>query len=218
MARDMFGDYEPVFKLGSQKLDTCRSRSSLTSRFSARSHHSMRAPSASDHRLMAFVVTPPPPPPPPHRAAAAPPGREADTVADPNAAPVEAPKNRRRSALFRQPPASAGGVEAADGGTIGAGGGLPEAPRGPPRPPRGTSRGNINGRTRPEMSVPSIRHRPFPAAGLRGCKHRCPIGRWQGQGFEGRLVVPLLASPLSSAGNSGCSRRHCSTACPYRSS
>src|SRR5262245_38146602 len=87
--------------------------------------------------MMAFVGPPPPPPPPPPPAAAV--KVQPVPVSNPNAAPVEAPKE-----IVPEAPTVpsvgegvAGGVEGGiPGGTIGGVvGGLPEAPPPPPPPP-----------------------------------------------------------------------------------
>ncbi len=89
--------------------------------------------------MMAFVGAPPtPPPPPPPPPSAAPPPKTPTPVANPNAAPIEAPKQ-----IVPETPSVGvsegvpGGVEGGVPGGVMGGvvGGLPEAPPPPPPPP-----------------------------------------------------------------------------------
>jgi protein TonB len=100
--------------------------------------------------MMAFVGAPPPtpPPPPPPPAAAPPPTVKPVPVANPNAAPVEAPKEIVPEAPSVPSTAGVpGGVEGGvPGGAIGGVvGGIPDAPPPPPPPPAAPVRvgGNI---------------------------------------------------------------------------
>jgi protein TonB len=90
--------------------------------------------------MMAFVGSPPtPPPPPPPPPSAAPPPKTPQPVANPNAAPIEAPKQ-----IVPETPSVGvsegvpGGVEGGVPGGVMGGvvGGLPEAPPPPPPPPQ----------------------------------------------------------------------------------
>jgi periplasmic protein TonB len=90
--------------------------------------------------MMAFVGAPPtPPPPPPPPPSAAPPPKTPTPVANPNAAPIEAPKQ-----IIPETPSVGvsegvpGGVEGGVPGGVMGGvvGGLPEAPPPPPPPPQ----------------------------------------------------------------------------------
>jgi len=90
--------------------------------------------------MMAFVGAPPtPPPPPPPPPSAAPPPKTPTPVANPNAAPIEAPKQ-----IVPETPSVGvsegvpGGVEGGVPGGVMGGvvGGLPEAPPPPPPPPQ----------------------------------------------------------------------------------
>jgi protein TonB len=90
--------------------------------------------------MMAFVGAPPtPPPPPPPPPSAAPPPKTPQPVANPNAAPIEAPKQ-----IVPETPSVGvsegvpGGVEGGVPGGVMGGvvGGLPEAPPPPPPPPQ----------------------------------------------------------------------------------
>jgi protein TonB len=90
--------------------------------------------------MMAFVGAPPtPPPPPPPPPSAAPPPKTPTPIANPNAAPIEAPKQ-----IVPETPSVGvsegvpGGVEGGVPGGVMGGvvGGLPEAPPPPPPPPQ----------------------------------------------------------------------------------
>jgi protein TonB len=90
--------------------------------------------------MMAFVGAPPtPPPPPPPPPSAAPPPKTPQPIANPNAAPIEAPKQ-----IVPETPSVGvsegvpGGVEGGVPGGVMGGvvGGLPEAPPPPPPPPQ----------------------------------------------------------------------------------
>jgi protein TonB len=90
--------------------------------------------------MMAFVGAPPtPPPPPPPPPSAAPPPKTPTPVTNPNAAPIEAPKQ-----IVPETPSVGisegvpGGVEGGVPGGVMGGvvGGLPEAPPPPPPPPQ----------------------------------------------------------------------------------
>jgi len=90
--------------------------------------------------MMAFVGAPPtPPPPPPPPPSAAPPPKTPTPIANPNAAPIEAPKQ-----IIPETPSVGvsegvpGGVEGGVPGGVMGGvvGGLPEAPPPPPPPPQ----------------------------------------------------------------------------------
>jgi len=116
--------------------------------------------------MMAFIATaptpPPPPPPPPPPAAAAP---KVEMNVNPNAAPVEAPKEiKPETGLANNSEAGmAGGVDGGIAGGVAGGivGGLPEAP--PPPPPAPLAPFRVGGDIKPPVrtryvapSYPSI--------------------------------------------------------------
>jgi periplasmic protein TonB len=142
--RDMFGEVAtPTVRLGSQKWYTLPlSILAHVAIFAAVVIIPLMATDVlpTPPTMMAFVgaAPPPPPPPPPPPAAAAPPQTVPQPVSNPNAAPVEAPKD-----IVPERPSTAaigegvvGGVEGGiPGGTLGGVvGGLPEAPPPPPPP------------------------------------------------------------------------------------
>jgi protein TonB len=110
--------------------------------------------------MMAFVgAAPPPPPPPPPPPAAAPPKVAPTPVSNPNAAPVEAPKE-----IIPEAPPPTVGVEGVPGGVEGGVpggviggvvGGLPEAPPPPPPPPSAPVR--VGGNIRPPTKTKDVR-------------------------------------------------------------
>src|SRR6478752_2496388 len=139
----MFGDVvDPSVKLGSQKWYTVPlSILAHVALFAAVIIIPLMATDVlpTPPSMMAFVGAPPPPPPPPPPAAAAPAPKTPTPVANPNAAPVEAPK-----AIVPETPSVGvsegvpGGVEGGVPGGVMGGvvGGLPEAPPPPPPPPQ----------------------------------------------------------------------------------
>ena len=86
--------------------------------------------------MMAFVAAPPPPPPPPPPAPAAPqPKMEPGPVTNPNAAPIEAPKEIKPETGLPSVGVPGGVEGGVPGGVVGGVvGGLPEAPPPPPPP------------------------------------------------------------------------------------
>ena len=144
MPREMFGDVvDPSIKLGSQKWYTVPlSIIAHVVLFAAVIIIPLRATDVlpTPPSMMAFVGAPPaPPPPPPPPPSAAPPPKTPTPVANPNAAPIEAPKQ-----IIPETPSVGvsegvpGGVEGGVPGGVMGGvvGGLPEAPPPPPPPPQ----------------------------------------------------------------------------------
>ena len=144
MPREMFGDVvDPSIKLGSQKWYTVPlSIIAHVVLFAAVIIIPLMATDVlpTPPSMMAFVGAPPaPPPPPPPPPSAAPPPKTPTPVANPNAAPIEAPKQ-----IIPETPSVGvsegvpGGVEGGVPGGVMGGvvGGLPEAPPPPPPPPQ----------------------------------------------------------------------------------
>ena len=144
MPREMFGDVvDPSIKLGSQKWYTVPlSIIAHVVLFAAVIIIPLMATDVlpTPPYLLAFVGAPPtPPPPPPPPPSAAPPPKTPTPVANPNAAPIEAPKQ-----IIPETPSVGvsegvpGGVEGGVPGGVMGGvvGGLPEAPPPPPPPPQ----------------------------------------------------------------------------------
>jgi periplasmic protein TonB len=140
----MFGDVvDPSIKLGSQKWYTVPlSIIAHVVLFAAVIIIPLMATDVlpTPPSMMAFVGAPPtPPPPPPPPPSAAPPPKTPTPVANPNAAPIEAPKQ-----IIPETPSVGvsegvpGGVEGGVPGGVMGGvvGGLPEAPPPPPPPPQ----------------------------------------------------------------------------------
>jgi protein TonB len=150
----MFGDVvDPSIKVGSQKWYTVPlSIIAHVAIFAAVIIIPLMATDVlpTPPSMMAFVGAPPPPPPPPPppAPAAAQPKVQPVQVTNPNAAPIEAPKE-----IIPEAPSTGigegvpGGVEGGvPGGVVGGVvGGLPEAPPPPPPPPQAPVRvgGNI---------------------------------------------------------------------------
>jgi protein TonB len=141
--REMFGDVvDPSIKVGSQKWYTVPlSIIAHVVLFGAVIIIPLMATDVlpTPPSMMAFVGAPPtPPPPPPPPPSAAPPPKTPTPVANPNAAPIEAPKQ-----IVPETPSVGvsegvpGGVEGGVPGGVMGGvvGGLPEAPPPPPPPP-----------------------------------------------------------------------------------
>ena len=144
MPREMFGDVvDPSIKVGSQKWYTVPlSIIAHVVLFGAVIIIPLMATDVlpTPPSMMAFVGAPPtPPPPPPPPPSAAPPPKTPTPVANPNAAPIEAPKQ-----IVPETPSVGvsegvpGGVEGGVPGGVMGGvvGGLPEAPPPPPPPPQ----------------------------------------------------------------------------------
>ena len=144
MPREMFGDVvDPSIKVGSQKWYTVPlSIIAHVVLFAAVIIIPLMATDMlpTPPSMMAFVGAPPtPPPPPPPPPSAAPPPKTPQPVANPNAAPIEAPKQ-----IVPETPSVGisegvpGGVEGGVPGGVMGGvvGGLPEAPPPPPPPPQ----------------------------------------------------------------------------------
>ena len=144
MPREMFGDVvDPSIKLGSQKWYTVPlSIIAPVVLFAAVIIFPLMASDVlpTPPSILAFVGAPPaPPPPPPPPPSAAPPPKTPTPVANPNAAPIEAPKQ-----IIPETPSVGvsegvpGGVEGGVPGGVMGGvvGGLPEAPPPPPPPPQ----------------------------------------------------------------------------------
>jgi protein TonB len=142
--REMFGDVvAPSIKVGSQKWYTVPlSIVAHVVLFAAVIIIPLMATDVlpTPPSMMAFVGAPPtPPPPPPPPPSAAPPPKTPQPVANPNAAPIEAPKQ-----IVPETPSVGvsegvpGGVEGGVPGGVMGGvvGGLPEAPPPPPPPPQ----------------------------------------------------------------------------------
>jgi protein TonB len=142
--REMFGDVvDPSIKVGSQKWYTVPlSIIAHVAIFAAVIIIPLMATDVlpTPPSMMAFVGAPPtPPPPPPPPPSAAPPPKTPQPVANPNAAPIEAPKQ-----IVPETPSVGvsegvpGGVEGGVPGGVMGGvvGGLPEAPPPPPPPPQ----------------------------------------------------------------------------------
>jgi protein TonB len=140
----MFGDVvDPSIKLGSQKWYTVPlSIIAHVVLFAAVIIIPLMATDVlpTPPSMMAFVGAPPtPPPPPPPPPSAAPPPKTPTPIANPNAAPIEAPKQ-----IIPETPSVGvsegvpGGVEGGVPGGVMGGvvGGLPEAPPPPPPPPQ----------------------------------------------------------------------------------
>ena len=140
----MFGDVvDPSIKLGSQKWYTVPlSIIAHVVLFAAVIIIPLMATDVlpTPPSMMAFVGAPPtPPPPPPPPPSAAPPPKTPAPIANPNAAPIEAPKQ-----IIPETPSVGvsegvpGGVEGGVPGGVMGGvvGGLPEAPPPPPPPPQ----------------------------------------------------------------------------------
>ena len=144
MPREMFGDVvDPSIKVGSQKWYTVPlSIIAHVVLFGAVIIIPLMATDVlpTPPSMMAFVGAPPtPPPPPPPPPSAAPPPKTPTPIANPNAAPIEAPKQ-----IVPETPSVGvsegvpGGVEGGVPGGVMGGvvGGLPEAPPPPPPPPQ----------------------------------------------------------------------------------
>ena len=144
MPREMFGDVvDPSIKVGSQKWYTVPlSIIAHVVLFGAVIIIPLMATDVlpTPPSMMAFVGAPPtPPPPPPPPPSAAPPPKTPTPIANPNAAPIEAPKQ-----IIPETPSVGvsegvpGGVEGGVPGGVMGGvvGGLPEAPPPPPPPPQ----------------------------------------------------------------------------------
>ena len=144
MPREMFGDVvDPSIKVGSQKWYTVPlSIIAHVVLFGAIIIIPLMATDVlpTPPSMMAFVGAPPtPPPPPPPPPSAAPPPKTPAPIANPNAAPIEAPKQ-----IIPETPSVGisegvpGGVEGGVPGGVMGGvvGGLPEAPPPPPPPPQ----------------------------------------------------------------------------------
>ena len=144
MPREMFGDVvAPSIKVGSQKWYTVPlSIIAHVVLFGAVIIIPLMATDVlpTPPSMMAFVGAPPaPPPPPPPPPSAAPPPKTPTPVTNPNAAPIEAPKQ-----IVPETPSVGvsegvpGGVEGGVPGGVMGGvvGGLPEAPPPPPPPPQ----------------------------------------------------------------------------------
>jgi protein TonB len=142
--REMFGDVvAPSIKVGSQKWYTVPlSIIAHVVLFGAVIIIPLMATDVlpTPPSMMAFVGAPPtPPPPPPPPPSAAPPPKTPAPIANPNAAPIEAPKQ-----IIPETPSVGlsegvpGGVEGGVPGGVMGGvvGGLPEAPPPPPPPPQ----------------------------------------------------------------------------------
>jgi protein TonB len=142
--REMFGDVvAPSIKVGSQKWYTVPlSIIAHVVLFGAVIIIPLMATDVlpTPPSMMAFVGAPPtPPPPPPPPPSAAPPPKTPTPVTNPNAAPIEAPKQ-----IVPETPSVGisegvpGGVEGGVPGGVMGGvvGGLPEAPPPPPPPPQ----------------------------------------------------------------------------------
>jgi periplasmic protein TonB len=142
--REMFGDVvDPSIKVGSQKWYTVPlSIIAHVVLFGAVIIIPLMATDVlpTPPSMMAFVGAPPtPPPPPPPPPSAAPPPKTPAPIANPNAAPIEAPKQ-----IIPETPSVGlsegvpGGVEGGVPGGVMGGvvGGLPEAPPPPPPPPQ----------------------------------------------------------------------------------
>jgi len=142
--REMFGDVvDPSIKVGSQKWYTVPlSIIAHVVLFGAVIIIPLMATDVlpTPPSMMAFVGAPPtPPPPPPPPPSAAPPPKTPTPVTNPNAAPIEAPKQ-----IVPETPSVGisegvpGGVEGGVPGGVMGGvvGGLPEAPPPPPPPPQ----------------------------------------------------------------------------------
>jgi periplasmic protein TonB len=142
--REMFGDVvDPSIKVGSQKWYTVPlSIIAHVVLFGAVIIIPLMATDVlpTPPSMMAFVGAPPtPPPPPPPPPSAAPPPKTPTPIANPNAAPIEAPKQ-----IIPETPSVGvsegvpGGVEGGVPGGVMGGvvGGLPEAPPPPPPPPQ----------------------------------------------------------------------------------
>ena len=152
MPRDMFVDVvDPSIKVGSQKWYTVPlSILAHVALFAAVIIIPLMATDVlpTPPSMMAFVAAapPPPPPPPPPPAPAAAQPKVQPVVTNPNAAPVEAPKEIKPEVIV---PSVGTGVQGVEGGVPGGVvggvvGGLPEAPP-PPPPPQAPVRvgGNI---------------------------------------------------------------------------
>ena len=103
--------------------------------------------------MMAFVAAPPPPPPPPPAAAVP---QAPQVMTNPNAAPVEAPKEiLPESGISAGAEGVPGGVEGGvPGGVVGGVvGGLPEAPP-PPPPPQAPVR--VGGNIKPPTKIRNV--------------------------------------------------------------
>src|SRR3954453_21820476 len=112
--------------------------------------------------MMAFVAAPPPPPhppppPPPPPAAAAAPKPVMDV--NPNAAPVEAPKEIKAETGIEQSRGAVGGVEGGVGGGVTGGivGGLAEAPPPPPPPPPPAAPVRVGGNIKQPTKVKDVK-------------------------------------------------------------
>jgi periplasmic protein TonB len=151
--RDMFGDVvDPTIKLGSQKWYTVPlSIAAHVLIFGAIIIIPLMATDVlpSPPSMMAFVAAPPPPPPPPPPPApAVAQPKVVPVVTNPNAAPIEAPKEIKPEVSVPSVGEGVpGGVEGGvPGGVVGGVvGGLPQAPPPPPPPPTAPVRvgGNI---------------------------------------------------------------------------
>jgi protein TonB len=156
--RDMFGDVtNPTIKVGSQKWYTVPlSIAAHVVLFGAIIIIPLMAADVlpTPPTMMAFVGAPPPPPPPAPAAAPKP-----VEVVNPNAAPVEAPKE----IVAEAPPATTGvtgvpgGVEGGVPGGVMGGvvGGLPEAP--PPPPPPPTAPVRVGGNIKPPTKTRDVK-------------------------------------------------------------
>jgi periplasmic protein TonB len=110
--------------------------------------------------MLAFAAAPPPspPPPPPPPAPAAPTPKAPTPVVNPNAAPIEAPKEiKPEPAMPAVGEGVPGGVEGGvPGGVVGGVvGGLPEAPPPPPPPPQAPVR--VGGQIKPPNKIKDAR-------------------------------------------------------------
>ena len=153
MPRDMFGDVvDPGIKLGSQKWYTVPlSVLAHVVIFAAVIIIPLMATDVlpSPPSMMAFAAAPPPPPPPPPPPApAVAQPKVVPVVTNPNAAPIEAPKEIKPEVSVPSVGVGVpGGVEGGvPGGVVGGVvGGLPQAPPPPPPPPTAPVRvgGNI---------------------------------------------------------------------------
>ena len=153
MPRDMFGDVvDPSIKVGSQKWYTVPlSIAAHVFVFAAIIIIPLMATDVlpTPPSMMAFVASPPPPPPPPPPPAPAVAQPKVQPVqVNPNAAPIEAPKEIKPEVSVPSVGEGVpGGVEGGvPGGVIGGVvGGLPSAPPPPPPPPTAPVRvgGNI---------------------------------------------------------------------------
>ena len=162
MPRDMFGDVvTPSIKVGSQKWYTVPlSIIAHVAIFAAIIIIPLMATDVlpTPPAMMSFVAAPPPPapPPPPPPAPAAPqPKIQPVPVANPNAAPIEAPKEIKPEVGLPSVGVPGGVEGGVPGGVVGGVvGGLPEAP---PPPPPPTAPVRVGGAIRAPSKVKDVK-------------------------------------------------------------